>query len=149
MDGYEVISINDDKSIGHVVGREGDLLIIEHGHLRKARNALPMTFTEIDETNERVVTTLAADLVYDSPKLQNGDVDREAVARHYGLEDTTVGDDELGPGVETDMRRDGAESVPEQRAQIRDDLGGAEKPVDESPALLGDRYGQVPPRRDE
>jgi hypothetical protein len=143
MEGYDVISINDDKSIGHVVGREGDLLIIEHGHLRKARNALPMTFAAVDETNERVVTTLAADLVYESPRLENGSIDPHAIARHYGLETSFEDDvdaDELGGRVE---------SVTEERAQIRDRLGGAEKPVDESPALLGDRYGQVPPARDE
>jgi hypothetical protein len=149
MEGYEVISINDDKSIGHVVGRDGDLLIIEHGHLRKARNALPLTFADVDEANERVVTTLGADLVHESPKLENGSVDRDAIAQHYGLADTSVEDDELELGAETDMRRGGAESVPEQRAQIRDELGGADEPVDESPALLGDRYSQVPPAREE
>ena len=155
MEGYEVISVNDDKSIGHVAGREGDFLIVEHGHLRKTKNALPLTFADIDEANERVVTTLAADLVYDSPKIENGSIDRHAVAQHYGLEDTSfegLGDvdaDELELGAEADMRRGGEQSAPEERAKIREQLGGAEKPVDESPALLGDRYAQVPPARDE
>jgi hypothetical protein len=155
MQGYEVISVNDDKSIGHVVDRVGDILIVEHGHLRKTRNGLPLTFADVDEANERVVTTLAADVVYDSPKIENGSIDRQAVAAHYGLADTTaegLGDtdaDELELGAETDMRRGGAESVVEERAHVREKLGGAEKPVDESPALLGDRYSQVPPARDE
>jgi hypothetical protein len=155
MEGFEVWSVNDDKCIGHVAGREGDFLIVEHGHLRKTRNALPLTFADIDEPNERVVTTLAAALVYDSPKLQNGTIDRREIAEHYGLDDTSfeglgdVDSDELELGAEADMRRGGVPSVAEQRANIRERLGGAEKPVDESPALLGDRYSQVPASRDE
>jgi hypothetical protein len=154
MEGYEVIT-SDEHKIGHVVGVEDGNLIVEHGHLRKTRNGLPLTFADVDEANERVVTTLAADVVYDSPKIENGSVDRQAVAAHYGLADTTaegLGDtdaDELEIGAEADMRRGGAESVVQQRAHVREKLGGAEKPVDESPALLGDRYSQVPPARDE
>ncbi len=51
MNGYEVISVNDDKSIGHVSGRIGDFLIVEHGHLRKSHNPLPLEFAEVDEAN--------------------------------------------------------------------------------------------------
>ena len=155
MEGYEVISVNDDKCIGHVVNRVGDILVVEHGTLRKTRNGLPMTFAEVDDANERVVTTLAADLVYDSPKIDNGGVDRDAIAAHYGLADTTaegLGDtdpDELELGAESDMRRGGHESTVEERTRVREELGAAERPVDEAPALLGDRYDQVPPARDE
>jgi hypothetical protein len=137
MEGFEVWSVNDDKCIGRVSGREGDFLIVEHGHVRKSRNALPMTFADVDEGSERVITTLAADLVYESPKV-NGQVDYDAVAEHYGLADTSVASDELELGDET---------MTEERAEIRERLGDAEKPVDESPALLGDRYAQVPPSR--
>jgi hypothetical protein len=156
MEGYEVFSINDDKIIGHVVEKAGDFLIVEHGTLRHVRNALPLTFADVDDANQRVVTNLAADLVYDSPKIENGNIGREAIAAHYGLAPGTPDEgygvtdaDELGVGAEADMRRGGAESVVEQRVHVREDLGGAEKPVDESPALLGDRYSQVPPARDE
>ena len=150
MEGYEVISVNDDKCIGHVVNRVDDILVVEHGTLRKTRNGLPMTFAEVDDGNERVVTTLAADLVYDSPKIDDGSVDHDAIAAHYGLADTTAEDpDERELGAEADMRRGGRESAVEERTRIREELGAAERPVDEAPALLGNRYDQVPPARDE
>ena len=60
MQGFEVVSLNDEKCIGHVVERSGDNLIVEHGHLRHRKNALPLAFAEIDEANERVTTTLSA-----------------------------------------------------------------------------------------
>ena len=85
MDGYEVISVNDDKCIGHVAGRDGDYLIVEHGHLRKSRNPLPLTFAQVDEANKRVVTTLSHDIVYDAPPVKNGNVDQQDAALHYGL----------------------------------------------------------------
>ena len=72
MKGYEVISVNDDKSIGHVSGRVGDFLIVEHGHLRKSHNPLPLEFAEVDEANNRVMTMLAHDIVYDAPSVKMG-----------------------------------------------------------------------------
>jgi hypothetical protein len=85
MQGFEVVSINDEKSIGHVVERSGDNLIVEHGHLRHRRNALPMAFAEIDEANERVMTTLSANMVHESPAVNGDGIDEAAVAEYYGL----------------------------------------------------------------
>lgn len=85
MNGYEVISVNDDKSIGHVSGRVGDFLIVEHGHLRKSHNPLPLEFAEVDEANNRVMTMLAHDIVYDAPSVKDGQLDEQAAAQHYGL----------------------------------------------------------------
>ena len=75
MEGFEVISINDEKCIGHVVERSGDNLIVEHGHLRHHKNALPLAFAEIDEANERVTTTLSAHMVHESPAVNGDGVD--------------------------------------------------------------------------
>lgn len=88
MNGYEVISVTDDKSIGHVSGRVGDFVIVEHGHLRKSHNPLPLAFAEVDEANQRVVTTLAHDIVYHAPAAKDGQVDEQAAAQYYGLAET-------------------------------------------------------------
>jgi hypothetical protein len=88
MHGYDVRTIAGDK-IGHVVDAQGDYLIIEHG-LLKSKHALPKTFAEVDESERQVRTTLSKELIYDSPKV-NGDLDRTAVAEHYGLAEAFTG----------------------------------------------------------
>jgi hypothetical protein len=82
MQGYDVRTIDGDK-IGHVIDTDGDFLILEHG-LLKTKHALPQTFAEVDADEQVVRTTLSKDLIYNSPKV-DGDVDRSAVAEHYGL----------------------------------------------------------------
>jgi hypothetical protein len=82
MKGYDVRTIDGDK-VGHVLDVDGDFLIVEHG-LLKTKHALPRTFAEIDEAEHVVRTTLAKNLIYDSPKV-NDHLDRAAVAEHYGL----------------------------------------------------------------
>jgi hypothetical protein len=150
MHGFEVVSINDDKCIGHVVGQIGDNLVVEHGHLRHHRNVLPLSFAEVDEANQRVTTTLSAHMVHESPDVKDEEVDQGAVAAYYGINDGTAegyGDTQPGEvtaGVESDMDRSpsGAEeraTVQDgyQRGQTPDDHAGA--PAADSPALLGDR----------
>src|SRR3954452_1659638 len=145
MDGYEVISVIDDKCIGHVSGRIGDFLVVEHGHLRKSHNPLPLSFADVDEASGRVVTTLAHDIVYDAPAVTKGELDEQAAAQYYGLADTPAtegygdyGDNELKVGTDS--------SAVEERAEIRSELndGSGEEdragsPADQAPALLGDR----------
>ena len=125
LDGYEVISVNDDKCIGHVSGRVGDYLIVEHGHLRKSHNPLPLSFADVDEVNQRVVTTLSHDIVYDAPSVKGHDFDQEAAALHYGLAQSEY------DGSETEV----------ERSEIRDELssGTGADDTEPSPALLGDR----------
>src|ERR1051326_561820 len=82
MERYDVRTIDGDK-IGHVVGEDGEFLIIEHG-LLKTKHALPRVLAEVDDAEQIVRTTLSKDLVYDSPKV-DGEVDHAAVAEHYGL----------------------------------------------------------------
>jgi hypothetical protein len=124
MQGFEVVSINDEKCIGHVVERSGDYLIVEHGHLRHSKNALPLSFAEVDEANERVTTTLSASMVHESPKVNGDGVDVGAVAAYYGIGGADV------------------ESTEAERIAVREELAAREGPQDtapDSPALLGDR----------
>jgi hypothetical protein len=150
MQGFEVVSLNDEKCIGHVAERSGDFLIVEHGHLRHTKNALPISFTEIDEANERVTTTLSADMVHESPKVNGDGLDAGAVAAYYGLSDGTeegYGDtrpDEVAAGVESDFDR--SPSPAETRAPVQEGTASGQAPNDhagapapDSPALLGDR----------
>ena len=84
MEGYEVIT-SDEHKIGHVVGVEGSNLIVEHGLLRKTRQAIPTTFAHTDESEQVVRVSVSKDIVESSPKIENGSVDERAVAQHYGL----------------------------------------------------------------
>jgi hypothetical protein len=85
MDGYDLIT-SDDKRLGHVVGTAGDNVIVEHGHLRKTRHAIPQTFIDVHDDESVVRTTLSKQLIDDSPKVaDDGDVDEEQIAAYYGL----------------------------------------------------------------
>jgi hypothetical protein len=155
MQGFDVRTFDDEK-VGRVVGQEGDYLIVEHG-LLKTHHALPHTFAEVDESAEIVRTTLSKELIYDSPKV-NGELDRQAVAEHYGLAEgyedpITRGSGELLPddparSAEEDAVRAGIDPVHE-RVEIHKDLSSGEGPLDrgDSPGLTGgDRFMDAPQR---
>ena len=137
MQGYDVVSHEDEKVIGHVVDKVGGNYIVEHGLLRKTKHAVPEQFAHVDEAGERIVLTIPREMVEDSPKV-NGDVDEDAVAAHYGIADTTV---DKPPGfVDSE--------VGQQRIATREEV----EPTDgirESPALLGDRYDDTVVERGE
>ena len=137
MQGYDVVSHEDEKVVGHVVDKVGGNYIVEQGMFRKTKHAVPEQFAHVDETGERIVLTIPKELVEDSPKV-NGDVDEDAVAAHYGLTDTSV---DSSPGFVD------SEAV-EQRIAAREEV----EPTDgirESPALLGDRYDDTVVERGE
>ncbi|HEX7255827.1 MAG TPA: hypothetical protein VF236_07860 [Gaiellaceae bacterium] len=120
----------DDKRWGTVVGEEGDYVVVEHGTLRKHRYAVPKSSVEVDEGAREVRTTLSGELIGESPKVDDG-LDRDALARHYGVGDTseTAG---------------GADTATEERARIREaPPEWTDGMPDESPALLGDRLSDV------
>jgi len=129
MEGYEVIG-SDGGKLGHVVEIEGDLLVIEEGKLRKARYAIPKAFAHPDDQEQVVRLTVSKELVEDSPPLKNGDLDRKAVAAHYGLAEgyeapETEGDGDLTPddpawSAEQEELRTGVEPAPKQRAESRE-----------------------------
>ena len=148
MKGYDVRTIDGDK-VGHVVDTDGDFLIVEHG-LLKSKHALPRVFAEVDPGDEIVRTTLSKDLIYDSPKV-NGDVDRRAIAEHYGLAEgftdpPTRGLGDLQPDdpartAEEDALRAGLDPV-QERVNIQKGSAPGEEPLDEAPpAPSRDRGG--------
>jgi hypothetical protein len=154
MDGYDFITMVDGKRWGTVVDRADDYVIVEHGTLRKHRYAVPQSSIEVvDDDKREVQTTLSGELIADSPQV-DGDFDREAVARHYGLSaasdapptegwgDTVAADP--AQGAEYQAQRAEVDSAAEERARIREGTGGETDAMpDESPALLGDRLSDV------
>ncbi|HET8651287.1 MAG TPA: hypothetical protein VFM13_01820 [Gaiellaceae bacterium] len=132
MDGYDFITMVDDKRWGTVVGESGEYVIVEHGTLRKHRYAVPKASIDVDADAKEVRTTLSGELIGESPVVDDG-FDNAAVEQHYGLGDTS--------GLE------GGETATEERARIREGSAEATDGMpDESPALLGDRLSDV---RDE
>ena len=151
MDGYDFITAVDDKQWGKVVGRENGFVIVEHGTLRKHRYAVPEESVDVDDDAKEVRTSLSGELIGESPKVDDG-FDRDAIARHYGLVDTTVeyasAAEDPARGPEYQEQRAGIESSVEERARIREGSGDdTDAMPDESPALLGDRLSDV--REDE
>jgi len=144
MQGYDVVTIDDEK-VGTVVAKSGNLLIIEHGLLRKTKRALPTDFAHVDEAEKQVRITVAKEVLDDSPEV-DGEPDERAVAEYYGLAPSegpgTEGYGETVPGdparsAEEQGHRAGIMSAPEERARIRE---GEAEPQRESPALLGERH---------
>jgi hypothetical protein len=137
MDGYDLVT-SDDKRLGHVVGTEGDNVIVEHGHLRKTRHAVPQAFVEVHEDEHLVRTTLSKQLIEDSPKVDDDGVDEAEIAAYYGL----AGGDPTAPATEgrgtlnpddPATLNPGTAAAEQERAEIRRGLEG------------GDTYG--PPGR--
>ena len=153
MEGYDVYTSDGDR-LGHVVSRVGDTLVVEHGTLRKSCHPLPLAFVETDDDSRVVRTTLSKELIQDSPKVKNGEMDEIEVARYYGLAAGEVAPETEGYGAlnaddpartpVADAYAANVETAEEQRARIRE--GGnapGEGPSDtgSSPGLLGgDRF---------
>lgn len=152
MEGYDVITADDEK-VGSVAGTSGDYLIVEHGLIRKSKNALPREFAHVDDEAKLVRITVGKEIFLDSPEL-DGELDERAVREHYGLAPSespgTEGYGVTGPGdparsSEEQALRDGIEPTGEQRARIRTE----EPALEESPGLLGDRMADVEEQRRE
>jgi hypothetical protein len=135
MQGYDVRTIDDDK-VGHVIDTDGDFLIVEHG-LLKSKHALPMTFAEVDDVAKVVRTTLSKDLIHHSPKV-NGEIDRQAVAEHYGLAEGFTDPPTRGLGdLEPDDPAYGADEPLRERVAVRKSMSGDAGPLDEPPSSPG------------
>jgi hypothetical protein len=149
MEGFEVVT-SDDCKMGHVVAVEDGHLIIEHGLLKKTKHAVPETFAYTDESEETVRLSVSKEIVESSPKLDNGSIDTQAVAEHFGLAEGTTAPDtedygELLPDdpartADQDLMRAGQEPADQQRAKTRE--GGLEPERDTestTPGYLSDR----------
>jgi hypothetical protein len=138
MKGYDVRTIDGDK-IGHVVDTEDDFLIVEHG-LLKSKRALPKTFAEVDEEGHVVRTTLSKDLIYGSPKI-NGELDRIAVAEHYGLAEGFTDAPTRGLGDEPDENAYAADGPVREENEARREVVANDGPFDDPPFLPGGASG--------
>ena len=129
MEGYEVIT-SDDRKIGQVVEVNDDNVIVEHGLLRKTQHAIPTAFVHADESEQIVRLSVSSNIVESSPELDDGQVDRQAVAEHYGLaagdpapETEGYGDvlpDDPARSAEQEELRTGVEPAAQQRAAMRE-----------------------------
>jgi hypothetical protein len=139
MVGYDVKTIDGDK-IGHVVDTEGDYLIVEHG-LLKSKHALPLTFADVDKEAHVVRTALSKHLIYDSPKI-NGELDRIAVAEHYGLaEGFTDAPTRAHGDLDPDDNAYGADGPLREEIGARRDVVANDGPFDDPPYLPGGAAG--------
>jgi hypothetical protein len=103
MEGQDVVT-TDDHKIGTVVGTRDGCVIIESGHVFKARHAIPTDF--IHEHDGVLRATVAKEIVDDSPKLDGDEFDSNAVRMHYGLIEVHVVDpDPQEANAETDGPR--------------------------------------------
>jgi hypothetical protein len=128
MEGYEVVG-SDERKLGHVVAVDGEFLIVEEGRLRKTKHAIPKAFAHADDQEGVVRLTVSKELVEESPPLKNGDLDRRAVAEHFGLaagygEPETKGYGEVTPddpawSAEQQELRTGVEPAAQERARIQ------------------------------
>ena len=133
MQDYDVVT-SDDHKVGHVVGTEGEYVIVEHGMLRKSKHAVPRDLASVDDDEQVVRLTVSRDVFERGPATKNGDeIDRIAVAQYYGLAEGYEAPDTQGFGdvtatdpartAEQDARRFGQESPDEQRVRTRHEAG--------------------------
>ena len=137
MEGYEVVTVDDDK-VGKVVGESGNFLIIEQGTLLKSKHALPRELAHVDESEQKVRVTAPKEIIDDSPKVDDDGFDERAAAEHYGLAPSD------GPGTEGYGITNGGEA----RARIPEGEGHSGLPRS-SPAMLGDRVADIDEREQE
>jgi hypothetical protein len=148
MEGFEVVT-SDDCKFGHVVAVENGHLIIEHGMLKKTKHAVPETFAYLDESEQTVRLSVSKEIVESSPKLDNGSIDTQAVAEHFGLAEGTPAPDTEGYGevlpddpartADQDLMRAGQDPADQQRAKTRGSLEPERETESATPGYLSDR----------
>jgi hypothetical protein len=149
MEGFEVVT-SDDCKLGRVVDVRENYLIVEHGTLRKTRHAVPTTFAHADEAAKEVRLSVSKEIVDGSPKIDNGSVNWQIVAEHYGLAEATPAPETEGygemlpddPGRSADEEAilAGRQPADQQRAEARErGTAAGDDELGSSPALLGDR----------
>ena len=84
MNGYDVLTFDDHKA-GHVVGREGSFIVVEHGAIFKHRRPVPESFATVDDDARTVRLTISKEILETAPEVRDAGVDERAAAQHYGL----------------------------------------------------------------
>lgn len=129
MEGQEVLT-SDDHKLGTVIGERDGCIIVESGHVFKAKHAIPTEF--LHEHDGVLRATVGKEIVADSPKIDDDSFDATAVKMHYGLIYPTVVDpDPEEESAETDGVRHGIEPAPSDRLGT---LGGANDPAIDRPS---------------
>ena len=95
MHGRDVVT-SDDQKIGRVVDEKHDCLIVEHGHVFKARHAIPKTFATAVDGEDVVRATITKDVFTGSPKVTDENWDCAETLRYYGV----TGEFEVDPDPE-------------------------------------------------
>ena len=146
MVGRDVVT-SDGGKIGHVVGEQGEYLIVEHGTLRHVKHAVPKTYaTPLDD--EKICVSISKQTLHDSPKLNGDGFPEQEVAAYWGLapagqEPPTEGYGDVVSDADPSWTADqaaasaGLEPPEQQRAEMRE--GQREYDEPDSPALLGER----------
>ena len=98
MDGYDVLTFDDHKA-GHVVGREGSFIVVEHGSIFKHRRPVPESFATVDDDSRTVRLTISKEILETAPEIRDAGLDEQAAAQHYGLAGGYVAPETLGEGV--------------------------------------------------
>jgi hypothetical protein len=129
MEGFEVVT-SDDSKLGHVIEVRDQHLIVEHGLLKKTKHAVPETFAHTSDDEQIVRLSVSKEIVESSPKLENGSIDTQAVAEHFGLAEGTPAPetegygeflpDDPGQGADQDLLRAGGKPADQERAEIRE-----------------------------
>jgi hypothetical protein len=83
MEGRQVVT-SDDERLGTVLAERDGCVIVETGHVFKTKHAIPHDF--VHEHDGVLHTTVARDVVADSPKVDVDHFDAGEIRRHYGLE---------------------------------------------------------------
>ena len=88
MNGYRVITYND-ETVGEIVDESENMLVVECGHWpRKVRHMLPKRYASVDESARSVRMQVSKELLASSPRLSsNQPIDERAVAEFFGLDD--------------------------------------------------------------
>jgi hypothetical protein len=138
MDGYDVVTFDEHK-VGHVVGRSGPFIVVEHGAVFKHRRPVPETFATVDESERIVRITISKEILESAPEVKDGELDERAAAEHYGLvtpSGAETADDDSLDGMPS--ARDELEQ--EERAERMSHLSPGQGPDDAplpSPGVTG------------
>ena len=113
-EGLDVVT-TDEHKIGRVVGTRDDCVLVETGHLRKTRHAIPRSF--LHPEGEVVRATVSKEIVEGSPKVEDENWSCEPVLVHYGLAGpfTVDPDPDSLDNAETEGQRAGVEPAPRER----------------------------------
>jgi hypothetical protein len=131
MKGQDDVS-SDDHKLGTVVAERDGCVVVESGHVFKSRHAIPTDF--LHEHDGVIRATVGKEVVDESPKVEDGSFDGNAIRMHYGLIEVHVVDpDPQEANAETDGLHQGIEPAPSERLGT---LGGENDPAIERPSGL-------------